>query len=176
MEFHTIPLSPSHVEDAVTLDQKWFGEYGINSEDLTKYIESYPKGGLALIVDGSFEGFATFEILEGQSPKDYIGDIPKLSKVLFIQQFTTTTNYSISDMKMDTELFKAVEHIAKQSGCIEIWEALATTHPYSLGVNKEHDAFGFYLSNNFSFDNQNTISWSPDPNVSIPCYLFRKKL
>lgn len=174
--FTTQTLQACDLQSASQLDQKWFGEFGISVDQLEKYIVDNPKGSLSLFCDGNFEGFATFEILKQRKPNDYIGNIPIVSKVLFIQQFTTTTNYSKKDMKMDQELVNTIEIKAKELHCDEIWEALAIKHPYCEKMNKKHDAFGFYMMNGFVFDDTNILTWKPDKTISIPCYLLRKKI
>lgn len=177
MEPITRPLVEADVHSASQLDRKLFKEYGISESQLAEYIAQHPTKSLALIADNKFSGFATFEVLSQDSnPRDYVGKIPNASRVLFIQQFTTTTNYSVVDMSMDKKLIETVESKAKDLGCDEVWEALATTHPYSKAVNPEYDAFGFYNKNNYTFDPSSLIEWRPDDTVSIPCYLFRKEL
>lgn len=177
MNFSSRPLIEADVITASLLDHKWFGAYGISESQLLEYIRKNPLDSLALLVDNIFCGFATFETLtNGILPKDYVGKIPKTSKVLFVHQFTTTTNYAKSDMSMDTALLKVVEDKAVELNCEEVWEALATTHPYSETSNVEYDAFGFYKKNGYSYDRSNLIEWKPDSTFTIPCYLFRKKL
>ncbi|MBP9703030.1 hypothetical protein KBD69_05105 [Candidatus Woesebacteria bacterium] len=77
---------------------------------------------------------------------------------------------------MDTELLKSVEQKAKELNCDEVWEALAITHPYSRERNSEYDAFRFYENNGYSYDRSNLIEWKPDDSITIPCYLFRKRI
>lgn len=177
MIFSYRPLNETDIIPASQLDQKWFGEYGITESQLLKYIRKNPAASLALLADNIFCGFTTFETLNsGGLPRDYVGKIPKSSKVLFIQQFTTTTNYAKTNMSMDIELLKAIECKAVELNCDEIWEALASTHPYSEVSDANFDAFGFYEKNGYSYDRSNLIEWKPDTTISIPCYLFRKKL
>lgn len=177
MNFSSRPFIEADVISASLLDHKWFGEYGITESQLLEYIRKNPADSLVLLADNIFCGFATFETLNsGSLPSDYVGKIPKTSKVLFIQQFTTTTNYSKPDMSVDAELLKTVEQKAKELECEEVWEALATNHPYSETSNVEYDAFGFYEKNGYMYDRSNLIEWKPDATISIPCYLFRKKL
>lgn len=177
MIFSSRRLIEADVIPASLLDHKWFGEYGISEAQLHEYINQHPTESIALLIDNEFTGFATFEILhDGILPSDYVGKIPKTRKVLFIQQFTTKTNYSKEDMSADIELLKAVELKAKELNCDEVWEALATTHPYSKKENSEYDAFGFYKKNGYSYDRSNSIEWKPDATITIPCYLFRKNL
>lgn len=176
MNFTSRPLIESDISLASQLDHKWFGDYGITQAQLLEYITLYPNESIALIANKIFNGFATFETLNhGNNPTDYVGKIPTVNKTLFVQQFTTTTNYSIVDMGMDTELLKTVEQKASELECDEVWEALATKHPYSKDQNSRYDAFGFYEKNGYSYDRSNLIVWKPDINISIPCYLFRKK-
>lgn len=177
MNFSSRPLIESDILVASQLDRKWFGEYGISEKQLRYYINQHPTESMALLANNIFCGFATFEILfGGRLPSDYVGKVPKFTKVLFIQQFTTTTNYSKTDMSMDTELLKSVEQKANESGCLEVWEALASNHPYSEKSNVEYDAFGFYEKNGYMYDRSNLIEWKPDSTIAIPCYLFSKKL
>jgi hypothetical protein len=175
MKFTSQPISQSDISHASQLDRKWFGEYGISEEELSSHISKHPQESMALFVNNNFEGFATFEILESRLPTDYIGEIPPASKVLFIQQFTTTTNYAKGDMTIDQALLSAIELKAKELECDEVWEALATDHPYSKESNPKHDAFRFYETNGYSYDENNLLTWKPDIIISIPCYLFRKK-
>ena len=122
------------------------------------------------------QGFATFEILEKTPPKDYVGNIQVGGKILFIQQFTTLTNYAVSNFLTDAQLLAALEKVAMQLRCLEIWEALAVNHPYNKLVHPNFDAFGFYKSSGFTIDSSAEMVWSPNSQVAIPCYLFRKKL
>lgn len=176
MKYSYKKLSIKDISSAVELDHKWFGDFGATKEQLTEFISSNPDGGISLYVDNNFEGFATFEILHNQPPTDYIGHVPSVSKVLFIQQFTTSTNYSKKDMQFDLGLIVQIEKLAKRIGCLEVWEALSTTHPYSSSINSQHDAFGFYETLGYSFDSRDILTWSPESNIAIPCYLFRKRL
>lgn len=177
MNFTSRPLLEADLSLASQLDHKWFGEYGISETQLRDYISQHPTESIVLLADEKFNGFATFEILtEGDRPSDYAGVIPVFRKVLFIQQFTTTTNYSKANMRMDGELLKSTELKAKELHCDEVWEALATNHPYSDQVNTEHDAFGFYVKSGYTFDRLNHVDWKPDATIAIPCYLFRKNL
>lgn len=168
-------LSRTDAKEASLLDKKWFGEYGISEKQLEDYIISHPEGGLAIYIDNIFAGFTTFEILEDNiKPTDYIGNINHTSKTLFIQQFTTITNYKLTDYSVDTELIKAVEEYAKSKSCTEVWEALAIEHPYSTNVNPEYDAIGFYTKHSYSYDSNSTVKWQPNESISIECYLFKK--
>lgn len=176
MKYSYTQLSQKDVSLAASLDQQWFGEYGATKEQLIDFISKHPQNTLSLYADNKFEGFATFEILHNQSPADYIGVFPPVSKVLFMQQFTTSSNYAKSGMEMDHELIAQVERQAKQLGCLEVWEALSTTHPYSSGVNTSFDAFGFYRKHGYSHNEDSVVAWSPNPSISIPCYLFRKQV
>lgn len=176
MKFETRPLTQSDVQAGVELDHQWFGDHGITKQQLELIIVERPNNTLALIGDNVFHGFATFELLEDTPPSDYVGDIPAVSKVLFIQQFTTTTNYAVSNMEMDQKLLSNVEKKAKDLNCNEVWEALSTTHPYGQDNNPAHDAFGFYESQGYTFDKQNIIYWQPNEDIKISCYLLRKKI
>lgn len=170
-------LSRTDAKEASLLGKKWFGEYGISEKQLENYIVSHPDGGLAIYIDNIFAGFTTFEILEDSiKPTDYIGKITHANTVLFIQQFTTNSNYKSTDYSTDTELLKAVEEHARGKSCSEVWEALAIEHPYSSSVNPEYDAFGFYGKHGYSYDPNNTVKWQPDESISIDCYLFKKSL
>lgn len=177
MNFSHRPLIENDALPASQLDYKWFGEYGITESQLLEYIRKNPTDSIALLANNILCGFATFETLNnGSMPRDYVGIIPKTSKALFIQQFTTTTNYAKSDMSIDIELLKAIESKAVEFNCEEVWEALATTHPYSETSNAKFDAFGFYEKYGYMYDSSNLLEWKPDPTINIPCYLFRKKL
>lgn len=165
-------LSSADAKAASLLDKKWFGEYGISEKQLEDYIASHPDGGLAIYIDNIFAGFTTFEILEDNiNPTDYVGSINHANKILYIQQFTTSTNYKLTDNSADKELIKAVEEYAKTSYCTEVWEALAIEHPYSTNVNPEYDAFGFYTKHGYEYDADHTVKWQPDESISIECYL-----
>lgn len=170
------PLQKKDTKHAAIIDKKWFGSYGISEEELNRYIETSQSNTLALFRGDTLEGFATFEVLEGNSPKDYRGSISYVGKVLFIQQFTTMTNYKIDDPSMDKELLKALEKKAKDLGCKEVWEALSKDHPYSNMQNANFDAFGFYLSQGYDLDEATHLIWQPSEEVSISCFLFRKRI
>lgn len=170
-------LSRTDAKEASLLDKKWFGEYGISEKQLEDYIISHPEGGLAIYIDNIFAGFTTFEILEGDiNPADYTGNIIHTDKILFIQQFTTITNYKLTDYSVDTELIKAVEEYAKSKSCTEVWEALAIEHPYSSNLNPEYDAFGFYKKHGYEYDAEHTVKWQPNESISVECYLFKESL
>jgi hypothetical protein len=160
----------------VDLDKKWFGENGITENDLRQYIGNNYNHTVGIFDQSILGGFATFEILEKVPPKDYVGNFEVTGKILFIQQFTTATNYRVSDFSADIFLLSAVEKKAIELGCSEIWEALAVNHPYSKVLRPDFDAFGFYTSSDFIIDATAKIVWSPNPQFAIPCYLFRKKL
>jgi hypothetical protein len=176
MKFTSRPLQDGNVTLAYEIDKKWFGEYAISEAELKTCIQENPNNTLALFQNETFEGFATFEILENTLPTDYVGNIPDIDKALFIQQFTTSTNYSKNDMQMDSVLLKVIEQKATELGCNEVWEALAVEHPYSKSLNPEYDAFGFYQTSGYCYDENSLLTWKPNTTISIPCYLFRKKV
>lgn len=177
MAIEICTLSKTDVKAASLLDKKWFGEYGISEQQLEKYITSHPDGGLAIYINNIFAGFTTFEILEDNvNPTDYVGSINHANKILFIQQFTTSTNYKLTDNSADTELIKAVEEYAKTRYCTEVWEALAIEHPYSSNRNPDYDAFGFYTNHGYSYNTNATVKWQPNESTTIECYLFKKAL
>lgn len=169
-------LTFQDVPQAVKLDKKWFGEDAISQENLEKVVRTHPDSILGVFDNNQLLGFTTFEILEDNFPTDYVGDIIPLGKILFIQQFTTVTNYAIKDSSIDTLLLSAVEKKAKELECNEIWEGLAQNHPYSTQQNPQFDAFGFYVSHGFNRESVKDFAWSPNKSLSIPCFLFRKKI
>jgi hypothetical protein len=172
----TRSLQEKDIPQSAALDKHWFGEYGISEEDLHRFIQDNPDKSIGIFDKETLVGFATFEIIEHVMPKDYVGDGMPKAKTLFIQQFTTTTNYTIADSSADAALLSAIEQKALVLGCKEIWEALAIDHPYSKAKNPDFDAFGFYRSHGFVIDTNKQISWSPNKELSIPCYLFQKTI
>ena len=174
MEYKFRPLEKQDLKSASDMDKLWYGIHGISENGLEKFISKFPGNNIAIFKANKLLGFATFEIIESGMPKDYSGNINFNGKVLFMQQFTTITNYKKSDWLIDEKLIEIVETKAKELECIELWEALSITHPYSKENNNDFDAFGFYISHGFTYDKTQTIDWQPDTSVSIPCYLFRK--
>ncbi len=171
------PLMTYDLADASQLDKKWFGNYGITTDELKALITNHPNDNLALFEDNKLIGFATFEILENTMPRDYIGTIKVGGKVIFIHQFTTLTNYMVGNWTADELLLSKIENKAQEYKCKEIWEALSIGHPYSKTMNPNHDAYGFYTLNGFYLDKEFSLAWKPSNNSSpIPCFLFRKNL
>ncbi len=169
-------LLTQDINQAYELDKKWFGENGISKEELNHLVIQNPGNTLVLAHEDELLGFAAFEILEKQVPKQYVGHIENQGKILFIQQFTTSTNYASANSGNDHTLLSAVENKAKAINCTEVWEALAVDHPYKKENNILFDAFGFYEAEGYFPDKTHLLTWQPNKNVSIPCYLFRKNL
>jgi hypothetical protein len=167
------PLSESDIDQAYLLDKKWFGDHGISKTDLLTLVTSHQQATLALLNKNELLGFSTFEAIENQLPTDYKGTMFPKTKTLFIQQFTTITNYEIGNVDNDRLLLASIENKARELNCMEIWEALAINHPYKKENNKNFDAFGFYESQGYTFD-KNLLTWEPNSTISIPCYVFRK--
>ncbi len=169
-------LQATDARQASILDKKWFGNFGISEQDVVQIISQQPQNTLTLVKADELLGFTIFEIVENAAPTDYVGSIQSPGKILFIQQFTTSTNYKIANSSDDASLLTAVEQKANELQCLEMWEALATDHPYKIENNAEFDAFGFYISHGFTVDYAQTVFWQPTNDISIPCYMFRKKL
>lgn len=177
MNYQIKPLQQKDTISASTIDKKWFGDYGISPEELTNFIQENPENTIGIFSDGVLKGFATFEILDEKMPKDYVGKILYRGKAMFLSNFTTVTNYSKTDFSIDSALLQAIEQKAKELHCHEIWEGLSIDHPYKTENNPQFDAFGFYTSHGgFTVDMENPLKWEPSSEVSIPCYLFRKKM
>lgn len=174
--YTTRPLQSKDLPFAAALDRKWFGKHGISESELAKFVTTIPDSSLALLTDDQSMGFATFEIIENTNPKEQKGFFPEHGKILFIQQFTTTSNYKIGDQSVDEALLAAVETKAKELECVAVWESLAVDHPYSKNQNPEFDAFGFYHAHGYTYDRTKTLTWLPDSKTSVHCYLFRKEL
>ena len=176
MESQIRPLLIKDARHASILDKKWFGNFGISEQDVVQIVSQQPQNTLALVNKDDLLGFTIFEIVENATPPDYVGSIQSPGKILFIQQFTTATNYKIANSSDDASLLTAVVQKANEFQCLEIWEALSTDHPYKIENNAEFDAFGFYISQGFTVDYTQTVNWKPSNDISIPCYMFRKKL
>ena len=170
------PLSKQDTDQAFLLDKQWFGANGISKTDLDALITSHQQNTIALVNENKLLGFAAFEIIENRMPTDYNGEMFPQTKTLFIQQFTTSTNYSLENSEPDRLLLAAIENKAKELLCTEIWEALATNHPYKKEINPAFDAFGFYESQGYIFDRNNLVTWVPNSTISIPCYIFKKQI
>lgn len=176
MNFISRPLQSNDLAQAAALDRQWFGEHGILEAELSTYITHFPDNSLTLMAGGQFAGFTTFEIIQNSNPREYVGIVPQIGKLLFIHQFTTTTNYQIIDSQMDEALLEAVEAKAKELGCVAVWEALAADHPYSRAKNPDFDAFEFYESHGYTLDPTQQLTWQPNPQTNVLCYLFSKSL
>lgn len=171
------PLVNNNLNLASQLDKKWFGDNGVSVEDLKILLQKHPNENLGIFDNSKLIGFAMFEILENNQPRDYVGRIIAKGKVMFIHQFTTETNYNINGWEADIVLLKELEKKALELNCHEVWEALSINHPYSKAINNQYDAYGFYKNAGYIMDNKHSLVWSPSNNsISIPCILFRKEL
>ncbi len=175
MIFSHRSLRDTDVSFAAELDSKWFGKSAISELELADTVK-YPDKNTALFADDILVGFAIFEVLEATAnPSDYRGDFPEHNSVLFLQQFTTESNYEIENMWTDEALLETVELAARTLGCEQVWEALAIDHPYCKEKNPKFDAFGFYIAAGYSIDT-NKVVWRPDESININCLLLSKKL
>lgn len=170
------PLQKLDAPEASLLDQKWFGENGITSSQLEALITEDLDVGLAVMLGSNLAGFCTLEILENKLPSNYQGSVPSKGKALFIQQFTTNTNYKIENMKADEVLLQAIESKALELGRNEVWVALSIDHPFRKENNEEFDAYGFYERRGYYANKDNILIWNPDSKTKISCFLFRKKV
>lgn len=160
---------------AAALDRKWFGKSAISEQELLTAASSLDRN-VVLFSDENLIGFAIFEVLEAtEIPSSYQGVFPLHSTVLFLQQFTTTTNYEVGNTWADKALLDVVEQTAMRLGSEEVWEALAVEHPYSKEQNPKFDAFGFYAVNGYEMSSRKVI-WQPNESINIPCLLLSKKL
>lgn len=169
-------MSIEDAKQASNMDKKWFGKYGISPDEIMEILVRNPENTLALVGKNTLQGFALFEVVEAGMPKDYIGEANYYGKILFIQQFTTSTNYQKNNSRYDTVLLTAVEQKAKSLKCTEVWEALSIDHPYKKENNIKFDAFGFYEQHGYVVEKNNPLTWQPGKDISIPCYVFRKIL
>ncbi len=170
-------LSLKDIEQAVELDALWFGENGVTHRELEKLVTTVPSNTIGLFDTETLLGFAAFEILPpGERPKNYTGFCIVNDKTLFIQQFTTQSNYKKSDSHLDSQLLTGIEKIASENHCLEIWEALSIEHPYSAAKNPDFDAFGFYDRQGYTVDESAMAAWEPNETLKIPCFVFRKVL
>lgn len=170
------PLTIDDAKEAAELDGKWFEE-SVTEDGMRSLIADASDKTIAILDDnGVLQGFATFEILENTLPKEYVGEVPQVGKVMFLGNFTTATNYNLQDWSADEVLLKAVEQKAKELGCTEVWEGLAVDHPYKKENKPEFDAYGFYENNGYRKDVVQGFAWQPNEELSIPCVLFRKKI
>ncbi len=176
MNFTVGHLLKKHIQHVSVMDKKWFGDKGISQNELQSLVENNLQNNLVLTQSKTVVGFSIFEILDNKMPKGYVGHAPHQGKIMFIQQFTTATNYEKNNIDTDKALLLALEERAKESGCSEVWEALAINHPYKKENNSNFDAFGFYESQGYKTDENRYLSWQPNANTSIPCFLFRKKI
>lgn len=176
MRYTTTPFRPEHIEPAVALDAQWFGNQGIQAADLHALLAESRDSTIALLRDGTFCGFATFEIIDKHLPNNYAGVFPLSDPLVFVHQFTTDTNYRCTDPSADAALIRAVEQLALQKGVYEVVEALDHQHPYSQHQNREFDAFGFYVAQGYTIDVATQLFWQPSEWLSVACVVFRKKL
>ncbi len=174
MNYIVRSLQKSDIQQAASLDRRWFGNNGITNSELEAFVTKSPNMCLAIESDNNLVGFCTWQILEEVLPSDYLGHLPFKGKVLFIQQFTTSTNYKIEKNETDKVLLEAVESSAQEIGCNEVWEALSIDHPFRKENNEAFDAYGFYESRGYIADKDKTLIWNPDSKTIISCYLFRK--
>lgn len=143
MDYTVRPLQEKDIAQASSLDKKWFGEHGISEEELNAHIATHQEESLAILEGDFLLGFAVFEILDDRKPKDYVGEILPTHRVLFIQQFTTKTNYGMRDMEMDKTLLLAIQNKAQERKCSDVWIALSKDHPYKKENTPDFDAFVF---------------------------------
>lgn len=174
MIYTTRPLRELDFRHASELDKKWFGDNGISEEELRNNLKNQKS--IGIFNQDTLLGFSIFEILNQGLPTDYKSILIPSGKVLFVQQFTTQSNYAINAWELDAFLLGALEEKARELHCIEIWEALAKDHPYKKENNPKFDAFDFYVAHGFTYDDDIDFTWQPNANTSIGCYLFRKKM
>lgn len=176
MSFRQPSLSPHLIPQAVELDRRWFGDHGVSAEELTTLITRYPDSALALVEGDTLHGFATFEILDHRLPTDFVGEFSHNTSVLFIYQFTTRTNYAVTDWSADTSLLAAIEERARQLDVRELAEALDAHHPYSKEQNKDYNAFGFYAAHGFHTDDSSHLAWQAPDGGRVECVVVQKLL
>lgn len=136
-------LQHGDIDSIVELDKKWFGSFGISRQELIGLVDNNSFDLVVLLSDTVLLGFASCEVVQNQLPSQYVGDAVFSEKTLFIQQFTTYTNYAINDFQIDDVLLRELEQLAKNRNCRRICEALAQNHPYKKEINPKHDAYGF---------------------------------
>jgi hypothetical protein len=173
---HTTPLTTTIILAAVALDRQWFGDHGVSESELTELITQYPDSALCIMEGETLHGFATFQILDHALPTDFVGELSHNTSILFIYQFTTSTNYARAGWWADTALLAAVEERARSLGVREIVEALDARHPYSKEQNPEHDAFGFYAAHGFEQDHSSHLAWQALDGRRVECVVVRKKI
>ncbi len=177
MELAIRYLRATDTAQASIIDATWFGDHGISKSALDEFISRYPDHAIAVVNEDVVYGFATFEVVEsGSLPSSYISQgMPVVGRVLFIQQFTTTQNYS-GDMSIDIMLLEAIEVMARKINCSVIAEALDSNHAYKKENNPDHDAFGFYESRGYEKDLVHTWEWASEGFPPIRCTLFYKNI
>ncbi len=169
-------LQHGDIDSIVELDKKWFGSFGISRQELIGLVDNNSFDLVVLLSDTVLLGFASCEVVQNQLPSQYVGDAVFSEKTLFIQQFTTYTNYAINDFQIDDVLLRELEQLAKNRNCRRICEALAQNHPYKKEINPKHDAYGFYLGRGYSIEHAYAISWHSGKYLDVPCFLFTKEL
>jgi hypothetical protein len=169
-------LEQKDIPAVVALDTKWFGEFGTSAEDVQKILDTMPNDTLGIFDGETLLGFATFDVIENGSPRDYVGDCTVATKTLFIQQFTTVTNYKNADDSADMKLLVEVEQVARDRGCRQVWIPLSVDHPYSKEKNPAFDAFGFFKRHAYTTDENMRMKWSPNADIAIDCFVFYKQL
>ncbi len=177
MELAIRYLRATDTKQAAEIDASWYGERAISKPALDEFIRITPDRAIAVVCDDTVYGFATFEVVEqGNLPASYVAQgVPLNGRMLFIQQFTTTQNYS-GDMTIDSMLLDAIEVMAKKINCVFIGEALDVNHAYKKEKNPSHDVFGFYESRGFTPDIQHEWEWREEGNTEVPCVLFYKNV
>jgi hypothetical protein len=175
MSFQIKHLELQDIASVSALDKKWFGNYGVTTAELKVKIQESPTTNIVLYENNQLVGFAMFEIITDKLPTDYVGNLVPVSKTMFIQQFTTTTNYNKHNNDVDQELLNALEIKAQEIGCTQIWEALAVDHPYRTENNPQFDVFGFYLSAGFRAEEEK-LAWQPSPETKIDCAVISKSI
>ncbi len=177
MELAIRYLRATDTAQASYIDATWYGDRGISKAELDEFISRAPDHAIAVVHDEVVYGFATFEVVEaGSMPSSYTSTgMPLEGRVLFIQQFTTTQNYS-GDKSVDIMLLDAVEVMAKKINCVVVAEALDSNHAYKKENNPEHDAFGFYQSRGYSIDTEHHWEWTSYDFPPVSCVLVYKNV
>lgn len=177
MELAIRYLRATDTAQASYIDAIWFGDRGISKAELDEFILRAPDHAIAVVNDDMVYGFATFEVVEsGSMPSSYKSNsLPPKGRMLFIQQFTTTQNYS-GDKSVDTMLLDAVEVMAKKINCAIVAEALDSNHAYKKENNPDHDAFGFYQSRGYTLDTEHDWQWTSEEFPPVPCVLVYKNV
>ncbi len=177
MELAIRYLRATDTAQASYIDATWYGDRGVSKAELDEFISRAPDHAIAVVNDDIVYGFSTFEVVEsGHLPAFYTAlGWPMEGRVLFIQQFTTTQNYS-GDMTVDVMLLDAVEVMAKKINCAVVAEALDVNHAYKIENNPDHDAFGFYKSRGYVLDAEHKWEWKYADFPTISCALVYKNV